>query len=292
MTTITEPILATSKIAIWGLGLMGGSLALALHGHCATLLAVDNDPKTLLLAKEKRIVDSISQYPEEVIPKADVIILATPMHTIVQTLKQLPEVHPGEAIVLDLGSTKSQIIRLMDDLPPRFDPIGGHPICGKETYGLENAQADLYQGARFVFTPLARTSPRARAFAEQLANHLGSIPFWMDASTHDQWIAATSHLPHLIALALTSATPLVSAPLIGPSFRSMTRVVASPPVLIREMLMTNRRFLLQALARFRQQLDLLEENLLEKDEQNLEDAIRRIGEHLKALRSSSEEVLH
>ncbi len=290
--TCEHSILASSKIAIWGLGLMGGSLALALHGRCASLLAVDHDPDTLSLAQERQIVDYISLNPKDVLPWADAIILATPIPVILQSLQQLPEVHPGEAIVLDIGSTKSQIVHAMNELPQRFDPIGGHPICGKETSKLENAQADLYRGARFVFTPLSRTSKRAKMFAEQLALNLGSKPLWMEPSIHDQWIALTSHLPHLVALALASSTPSSVAPLIGPSFRDMTRIVNSPTHLICEMLMTNQQNLLLALQRFRQHLDWLEEKLREHDEQEFEESIRQIGEHLRTILFDFEEVCH
>lgn len=283
MDTEFEPILASSKIAIWGLGLMGGSLALGLRGRCASLMAIDHDSQTLSLAREMNIVERISLHPEEIIPYADVIILATPMHVILQSLRRLPELHPGKAIVLDIGSTKRQVVGAMDELPPRFDPIGGHPICGKETSRLENAQANIFVGAPFVFTPLARTSSRARMFAERLALSLGSKPLWMDPLAHDQWIAATSHLSHLIALALASATPLEAALLIGPSFRSMTRIANSPPTLIGEMLRTNRDCLRQALDRFRAQLDRLEEELFNNDGEGFEATIRQIGEHLKTL---------
>jgi len=286
MDTEFEPIFASSKIAIWGLGLMGGSLALGLRGRCASLMAVDHAPQTLSLARQMNVVEQISQHPEEIIPYADVIILATPMQGILQSLGRLPELHPGKAIVLDIGSTKRQIVSAMDELPPRFDPIGGHPICGKETSGLENAQADLFVGAPFVFTPLARTSARARMFAEQLAGSLGSKPLWMDSLAHDQWIAATSHLSHLISLALASATPLEAAQLIGPSFRSMTRIANSPPTLMREMLKTNRDCLRQALGRFRQQLDWLEQELFHNEE-GFEETIRQISEHLKTLLNNS-----
>jgi prephenate dehydrogenase len=209
-----------SHVAIVGLGLMGGSLALALRDRCQVLLAIDPDPETLDLARRRHIVDQLSPDPASLLPQADVIILAAPVNAILETIENLPSLHPGSPVVIDLGSSKTQICQALDDLPARFDPIGGHPMCGKETSSLVNAEASLFQGAVFAFTPLKRTSPRARTIAEQLAHTIGSRPLWIDPAIHDQWAAATSHLPYLLASALALATPFEAAPLVGPGFHS------------------------------------------------------------------------
>ena len=129
------------RVAIFGLGLMGGSLALALRGQVAGLLAVDPDPDTRALALEKGIVDQISADPVEIVGQADVIILAAPVEAILEQLRCLgdwvnlarPGSQPEEILVIDLGSTKQTIVDAMQALPPGFDPLGGHPMCGKET---------------------------------------------------------------------------------------------------------------------------------------------------------------
>ena len=256
---MSEPdFLSSSRIAIIGLGLMGGSLALALRGRCQELLGCDRHPETLYLAEEIELVDRLSSDPAEILPSADVVVLATPVNSILKLIAELPHLHPGSAIVLDLGSTKARVVQAVENLPDRFDPLGGHPMCGKETIGLENAEAELYQEATFVYTPLERTSGKARSFADQLAQAIGSQPLWIDAVTHDQWSAATSHLPYLVAVALSVSTPTESTPLIGPGFRSTTRVAGTSSAIMLDVMSTNRENISERLHQFRLGIDKLE----------------------------------
>jgi prephenate dehydrogenase len=143
-------------------------------------------------------------------------------------------------------------------LPERFDPIGGHPICGKERLSLANADAGLYQGAPFVLTPLERTSTQARQCAQQIVEGVCARAVWLDAATHDASIAATSHLPYLLACALALATPSVPEALVGPGFRSTSRLAATPSAMMLGVLQSNRTNLLASLARFRNSLDAFE----------------------------------
>jgi prephenate dehydrogenase len=285
---MSEPdFLSSSRIAILGLGLMGGSLAFALHGRCQALMGCDLDPKTLSLALQLNLVDQVSVNLADILPAADVVILATPLSAILKTISELPSLHPGSAIVLDLGSTKTQVVQALESLPSRFDPLGGHPMCGKETTGLENADAAIYQGATFVFSALERTSSKARIFAEQLANAIGSQTLWIDPDTHDQWSAATSHLPYLVAAALSTSTPSQSSPLVGPGFRSTTRVAATPASIMLDVLSTNRTYILESLNRFRKELDSLEEKLSGADSHALNIALKESAEHQRALVAGS-----
>jgi prephenate dehydrogenase len=257
--------LSNSRVAILGLGLMGGSLALKLRGRCAQLLGCDTDPTTLALARQQNLVDQLSDKPGDILPLSDLVILATPVRAILSLLDDLPDLHPGSAAVLDLGSTKVQIIERMQVLPGRFDPLGGHPMCGKERGGLENADPNLYQSAPFALTPLPRTSLRLRRLAEQLVRLVGARPLWLEAETHDRWVAATSHVPYLVANALAAITPVETRPLVGPGLRSSTRLAPSGWSMMRDILETNRPNILAGLKRFRQQIEDLE-NRLETDD--------------------------
>src|SRR5512142_2192162 len=133
--------LSETRVAILGLGLMGGSLALALRGRCAELIGIDPDPAVLDLASRWRLVDRLDAQPARLLPEADVVVLAAPVRAILRLLADLPAAHPGAPVVLDLGSTKGDVLRAMDGLPGRFDPIGGHPMCGKERSSLREAEA-------------------------------------------------------------------------------------------------------------------------------------------------------
>jgi prephenate dehydrogenase len=259
-------LLASSRVAVVGLGLMGGSLALALRGHCAEVLGIDPDPAALELALERGAADRVATNPDQLLPDADVVVLAAPVLAILNLLEALPDLHPGSPIVLDLGSTKREIVRTMAQLPQRFDPLGAHPMCGKETNTLRSAEAGLFRGRPFAFTPLERTSQRARQLAQELAAALGAAPLWLDAETHDRWAAATSHAPYLIANALSSATPReAQAALAGSGYQSTTRIAATPPEIMGDILATNREYILGALAVFRAELDRLEAYLADSD---------------------------
>jgi prephenate dehydrogenase len=176
-------------------------------------------------------------------------------------LHDLPDIHPGTAMVLDLGSTKSQIMGAMQNLPERFDPLGGHPMCGKERLSLANAEPGLFTGAPFAFSALPRTSARARLLAEQLAVAIGAQPLWLDPETHDRWTAATSHLPYLVANTLAGATPLEARPMVGSGLRSTTRLAGTPLHMMADILVTNRENILQGVKHYRENLRALEDSL-------------------------------
>ena len=277
-----------AKIAIVGLGLMGGSLALALRGKCGSLLGIDNDHKVLSLAQELNVVDIVSSDPAELLQQADAIVLATPVNAILAFLSKLDEMDPGPAVVLDLGSTKKKIIASMSALPARFDPIGGHPMCGKETYSLENATASLYQGAPFALTPLPRTTSGAKQIAEEIAQIIGARSIWLDPGTHDKWVAETSHLPYLLANALVSSTSKEAADLIGPGFRSSTRLAVKPRSMMIDILQTNRENILPAIDALQRRLDELKHYLQNEDYARLSWELSQGAAHYEAILEQNE----
>ena len=254
-----------TKIAIVGLGLMGGSLAMGLRDRCQTLLAVDPDPATRARSLENTVVDQISADPAEILPQADLIVLAAPVGVILEFIPRLPKLVPQPVVILDIGSTKVQICQALDDLPPRFETIGGHPMCGKAVNGLAHAEAGLFRDAPFAFTPLFRTTERARETADQLAYALHARPLWIGPNTHDSWVAATSHLPHFLATALVLSTEAEASHLVGPGFRSTSRLAGSPSSVTLPIMETNRSHILEAIERFRIHLDELENCLTEGD---------------------------
>lgn len=285
---MSEPdFLANSRVAIIGLGLMGGSLALALRGRCLSLLGVDQDSATLEMAGQEDLFDRLSREPADILPKADVVILATSINTILELIRQLPELHPGSPLLLDLGSTKVKVVQALEDLPSRFDPIGGHPMCGKEVSGFENADANLYQGAVFAFTPLQRTTKKAYRFVDQLTAVIGSHALWIDPQAHDRWCAATSHLPYLVATALASSIPMESKPLVGPGFRSTTRIARTPASIMSDVLQTNRENILDQLEDFMAKLGYYQELLAAGEKSALEVALNEGANNQHSLSTGS-----
>jgi prephenate dehydrogenase len=260
-------LLANARVAIVGLGLMGGSLALALRGHCREIVGVDADSNALAFAKSHSLVHHLTDF-DSALAASDLLILATPVRAILEQLQHLrsPISNLQSLILLDLGSTKSTIAAAMQKLPPNFDPIGGHPMCGKEIGGIENADPDLYRGKTFVLTPLARTTPNALALAHELIAATGAIPLILDAETHDRYAAAISHLPYALSVALMRVALAsddeddakgVVWRMAASGFRDTTRLAASDLTMMADILLTNRAAILDSLSKFRAELDAL-----------------------------------
>ena len=258
---IEEDEFTKSIFVVIGLGLIGGSLALRLKGRKQTILAVDPDPFTREYAVTHKVVERISADPTELIPQADVIILSAPVDAILRLIPSLPDLHPGSPIVLDLGSTKVQICQALSELPPRFEVIGGHPICGKAAGGIRHADPNIFQGSTFAYSLLTLTQKRTQRFAEWLAQALGADAIWVESLIHDRWVASTSHLPYLISSALSLITPAEALRLVGPGFASSTRLAGSPSSVMVPILETNREFVLKTITRFREQLGVMEAEL-------------------------------
>lgn len=275
----SRDLLAEQAVAIYGLGLMGGSLAMALRGRAARIFGIDPDPNTRQMALRNQIVDEVYDFPPGNAPQPNLIILAANVQTNLQILAQLPVIHTGPAIILDLGSTKRTTLGAMEMLPERFNPIGGHPMCGKETAGLVNASGELYQQAAFALCPLPRTSPHALAVVRAMVAAIGARPYWLDAETHDRWVAATSHLPYLVSNTLAAVTPEDAEVLIGPGFVSTSRLGSSNLDMMLDILKSNRVNILTALANYAADLHhlagLLELEDYDNLKQKLQDGARR-----------------
>ena len=257
--------LSEANVAIIGLGLMGGSMALALHGHCRRLNGLDIDADILALARRMHVVDSVSDDPRAVLADADLVVLACPVPAILSWLEKLPEFIQKPCVVLDLGSSKRAILSAMRNLPLNFDPIGAHPICGKETLSLRSAESSLYNGELFVVTPLRRSGLNAKRAAKQLVEVLEARMVMEEGALHDAALAATSHLPYLISSALALATPPETGRFVGPGFRSTARLAGTPASMMLGVLETNRDQVLERLSDFRAALGQMEQ-ALERDD--------------------------
>jgi prephenate dehydrogenase len=262
--------LAESKIAIVGLGLMGGSLALGLRGKCAALYGIDPHQPTLELALSQHIVDYADSNPAKFLPEVDLVVLSAPVPAILTLLQQLPTFTSASCIVMDMGSTKKLIVDSMSQLPERFDPIGGHPICGKEKLSLANAERTLFYSAPFLLTPLERTTARALSAAHQIIEAVGAKAEILTAVEHDRILASTSHLPFLISSALSLATPLDVDAFVGPGFKSTSRLAGTSSSMMLGVLQSNRENVLNALHELQSHLAEIESILSSSDFSKLE----------------------
>jgi prephenate dehydrogenase len=263
-------MLEQQTVAIVGLGLMGGSLAMALKGYVRRVLGVDRDPQTVQLALQKGIVDQADTDLGKILPIADLIILATPVGTILDLITLLPNWKPDGALVIDLGSTKTQICKALQTLPIQFTAVGGHPMCGKETSALEYADASMFDQAPFVLVELKNSDEKSMHLVESLVKRIGAIPFPLDAKTHDHWVAYTSHFPYLLSNLLARITPTETKPLVAGGWRSTTRLAASSVPMMKDILVTNREMVLQVLDEFMMQLREVR-SIIEKTPNSLND---------------------
>jgi len=253
---------------------MGGSLALGLRGKCAALYGIDPHLPTLELALSQHIVDYADSSAAKLLPEADLVILSAPVPAILTLLEQLPTFTSNPCIVMDLGSTKKLIVESMARLPFRFDPIGGHPICGKEKLSLANAERTLYYAAPFLLTPLERTSKRALAAANQIIEALGAKGKTIDAVEHDRILASTSHLPFLLASALALTTPDDLSSFIGTGFKSTSRVAGTSSSMMLGVLQSNRENVLNALHSLQNELANIESAMSSNDSTELESILK------------------
>ncbi len=275
--------LAESKIAIIGLGLMGGSLALGLRGRCMALYGIDPHLPTLELALSQHIVDHADSDPAKLLPEADLVILSAPVPAILSLLEKLPSFTSNPCIIMDLGSTKKLIVESMSRLPERFDPIGGHPICGKEKLSLANAERTLYYAAPFLLTPLERTSKRALSAANQIIEALGAKGKIIDAVEHDRILASTSHLPFLLASALAHTTPDDFSSFVGTGFKSTSRLAGTPSSMMLGVLQSNRENVLNALHGLQDELANIESALSSDDLSTLASILKEAQTKYQAL---------
>ena len=271
-TTATEDPLGSLRVGIVGLGLMGGSLALALRGRVAGLIGVERQGDTRQMALREGVVDVALEQLTPDAPPIDLLVLATPVRVILDTLERLPALRPEGCAVLDLGSTKRAVLAAMDGLPPAFAAIGGHPMCGKETSGLAAATADLFQGQTFILCPSRRTTPALETSALALVAAVGARPLPLDAADHDALVAAVSHLPAVLSAALMRLAADERQWAVSASgFRDVARLAGSDPRMMLDILLTNRDALLGALAGYEAELAALRQALAEGDEAALGD---------------------
>jgi prephenate dehydrogenase len=252
--------LSEATVVISGLGLMGGSLALALRGKCHRIVGVARRPEVAREALAARIVDEATCDLAEAVAQADIVVLATPVRDIIATIPDAAAVMRPGALLMDLGSTKREVVAAMDRSPGGVMAVGGHPMCGKETGGLESADEALFQGARFALTPTARTTSEAMALATELAEATGACPLVLDAEQHDRAVAVVSHLPYLLAASLVHTEAeaqrqdsIVDA-LAASGFRDTSRLAASHVDMMLDILLTNRDAVEQALDLFESSL--------------------------------------
>ncbi|MCC6485762.1 MAG: prephenate dehydrogenase/arogenate dehydrogenase family protein [Armatimonadetes bacterium] len=263
-------------LGIAGVGLIGGSIGLAAkaRGLAQRVIGVGRSSDRLKAAREAGAIDEASLNLVDAARRCDVLYLATPVQTIIQQIRELSNVTDCNLTLTDGGSAKAAIVEAAESLPANIHFVGGHPMAGSEQRGVEAASADLYDGATYVLTPTQSTNAAALTTVRNLAQGLGAEVLEMSAEAHDETVATTSHMPHVLAAALLrvageggeSARALTAG-----SFRDLTRVADSPPELWSDICAVNRQALLASLSHFQKELDRVSGMLQDGNENTLEE---------------------
>jgi len=254
------------RVAVIGVGLIGGSFGLALKKAkaCGTIVGVGRNEANLRVAMERGAIDEVGASATDAARDADLVLVAVPVLQMFRVFSAIAGVIRPDAVITDAGSTKQDVVatarRALGEAFARFVPA--HPIAGAEHSGAAAAQAGLFEGKRVVVAPLAETDPDALARGEDAWRTCGARLFRMTPEEHDKVFAAVSHLPHLLAYALVRdiAARDNSAQLFGYAaggFRDFTRIASSHPEMWRDICVANKDALLDELDRYAAQLAAL-----------------------------------
>ncbi len=279
------------RVAIVGLGLIGGSWGLALkkRGFRGRRLGCDR-AEIAARAAAAGIIDEDAEDLRAAVHEADLVILATPVGVILELLPDLEAAVSPRALVTDVGSTKRLICQRAREVfgdQPCF--LGGHPLAGKEKSGLANADAELFERARYVLTPLSPdhlSDPRVKAFC-RLIESVGAQPFVTDAASHDRAVAYLSHLPQLVASGLASlaleqgSEDFLPLELAASGFRDATRLADSPYSLWRDICLTNVQNIQAALDLLIDKLEAMKLHLSDRELEREFKQARQLREKLR-----------
>jgi prephenate dehydrogenase len=272
---------SSRHLAVVGLGLMGGSLARALRPFAQTITGVEMNAASREYALANKIVDAATDDLREGVSDADVVILGAPVRVIIEMLhNRIGSYLRSNTLLLDIGSTKADICDAMGRLPIGIQAIGGHPMTGKESSGIEQAEATLFQGRPFVLCASRRTTPAARDRALGLIAAVGAVPIEMEAQRHDRTVAAISHLPYLISAALVATVAQEGETddavwrLAAGGFRDTSRLAAQDLSMMGDILSTNTQAVATLLAIFRMKLAMIEASLIAQENSKLIDLLR------------------
>jgi prephenate dehydrogenase len=260
-------------VGIVGVGLIGGSIGLALRarGLAERVVGIGRDVRRLEDAKALGAIDEGSTEPTRGLSGADVVVVCTPVTRIVEDVATAVRAARSDALITDAGSTKRQIVEDVQwDPKARAAFVGAHPIAGSEKSGAAHARADLFERRPCVLTPTAQTPADRLERARGFWSSLGCRIVEMDPAAHDEALALTSHLPHVVAAALTASVPGPLLGLAGGAYRDGTRVAGSDPALWTGILLANRGPVLDAIDRFRRMLDALHSAIAAGDTAALE----------------------
>lgn len=266
------------RMAIVGVGLIGGSLAKAVKEKnlAGEILGIGRSEERLARAKDQGIIDGYSVQVDDTVSKADLIVVATPVGIIIDWIKKMIPFLKKETIVTDVGSVKKQIVdRVEEFIPDSFYFVGSHPIAGTENSGFEASFPTLFEGRKCIITPVATTNPKALERVKELWTRVGSTVVCMDAEKHDEVLAAVSHLPHIIAYSMVNSLLKIEGfeesilSFSAGGFKDFTRIAASHSEMWRDIALMNKDKLIPVIKLFQDYLNELKDAIEKEDAEKL-----------------------
>jgi prephenate dehydrogenase len=253
------------RIAVLGVGLIGGSIGLAAREHVedAEVVGFGRDRERLRSALDRGAVERVAGSVEDAVEGAELCFACAPVGALPELVRAALDASGPDTLVTDVGSTKQDLVSRTPD--PRF--VGGHPIAGAETAGVEHARADLFQNAVWYLTPHEQSGGLLYERLHRFVVDLGARPVAVDAETHDRLVAVFSHLPHVLANVLASQAAArlsehgEALRQVGPSFRDMTRVAGANTAIWSDIYRSNRSAIVEEIRGFRRELDDVERRL-------------------------------
>lgn len=252
------------QVAIVGTGLIGGSLALAMRRHALAgeILGVSRHKESLALAKRNGVIDRGSQYID-ILKDADLVILATPIHTILDLARPISKIIRADCIVMDVGSTKERIVSELEDMFPCY--VGSHPLAGSEKRGVINANSGIFKDSLCILTPTAKTDKRSLNKIKNLWIKIGARVAMLNPGVHDKILSFVSHLPHISAFSLMSLVPRDCLKFASTGLKDTTRIAASDSAIWADIFLTNSKNVLTTIKLFEDKLSKIQNAIRKQD---------------------------
>ena len=265
-----------NKITIIGVGLIGGSLARALKERnlAKVVFGYGRDQSRLEEAQKSNIIDASSTNIKEAIDEANIVVIATPVGTFKDILGQIEPLISSNVIITDVGSTKSDIVNIVNDVLKDNSScfIPAHPIAGKERSGFEVSDSKLYDGKKVIITPQETNSPESIDMIDQMWKNVGADVDFMSAESHDNLLGMTSHLPHMLAFSLVNylvdQNPNASI-YAGGGFKDFSRIASGDAIMWRDICLQNKNQIMNHLKGYQSTLDDLLEAINDEDSEKL-----------------------
>lgn len=285
-----------NKLCIIGVGLIGGSLARALRekDYCKNIVGSSRSASHLQKAVDLGVIDSYSTDMQEAASGADVIIVCVPLGAMEMVFSQIKDVITPETIITDVGSSKQSVVnaaqKAFGEIPPNLIP--SHPIAGTEKSGVEASFAELFQRRKVIVTPLEHNDPQQVAKIEQMWQQTGAEVRQMSVQHHDEVLAATSHLPHVLAFGIVDTLAKMDSQqeifeYAAGGFRDFTRIASSDPVMWRDICINNREAVLKVMRNYISDMEAMADMIEKSDGE----AIKDMFEGAKAIRDKFNTML-